>query len=162
MTRVPVQQDSLHRQARLVAIGASFLFAGLALYVAARPTSVFGPLAPDWHLSIPRAHALRTLLGSAPTFVHVVAFSLITAAVVRLTTRRALLVCATWAVIEIAFELLQLPVLGSRLLSHAALPSVPLVRNYIAGTFDPADIIAAVLGAAFAAYVLTLHRTRLP
>lgn len=158
MPPVPHQQDSPHRQARLIALAGSLLIAGLAIYLTARPASLFGPLAPAWHLPASVPPPLRTLLGSAPTFVHVIAFILITAALVRRDRRATVLVCGAWALTEILFEILQLRSLGGWLLAHEVIRSAPFATRHLAGTFDPLDILAALLGAALSARFLTLSR----
>jgi hypothetical protein len=148
--------------ARLLALGGALLVIGLAIYTTARPTTPFGPSASDWRLFPSSSGALATLLGSAPTFVHVIAFTLMTASVVRHTGRDVLLIAGGWAAIEILFELLQLPSLGNWLLGHHTLRSLPFAASYLTGTFDPADIVAALLGAALSARFLTPPSTRTP
>jgi hypothetical protein len=142
---------------RFFAFGFAWLAAGFVVYTIARPPTViaFLPRAPSFIELVPSQ--LRPLLGPAPTFVHVLAFSLMTASVVGRTQKRRLFVCAGWAAIEIAFELAQYPASRHWLLdSPASISSIPYVRDYLlGGTFDCADVLAAILGAALAGLFLT-------
>lgn len=141
---------------RFFAFGFAWLAAGLVVYAIARPPTVvpFLPRAPSFIELVPSQ--LRPLLGPAPTFVHVLAFSLMTASVVGGGQKRRLFVCAAWAAIEIAFELAQYPAIRHLLLhSTASTPSMSYVSDYlVGGTFDCADVLAAILGAASAGLFL--------
>ena len=102
-------------------------------------TSIFGPLGN--HL---------------PTFLHTLAFILITAAILRPWPRQLPAICATWFVIECLFELGQIAPIDARLAS--ALPAwfdgVPVLEittdYFIRGTYDPLDILSIGLAAVIA------------
>lgn len=153
-------QSGLRSDTRTFVVGVACLAAGVLIYTVARPLTVLGfpPVAPSVRAALP--DAVVALLASAPTFVHAFAFSMMTAAIVGGRERRLLLVCGAWAAVEIVFELAQSPELGAWLLrSPAAAIPIPYLREYLgSGTFDVADILAALGGAALAARSLTLQR----
>ena len=147
-----------HYKPRLFAFGFGWFLAGLIVYLVARPgtTSTFFPEAIRMAPSMP--HWLHSLLGPAPTFVHVLSFSLMSAALVGRTYMRQLLLCGGWGIIEILFELAQYPSVRDRLLRVNLLSSTPFISSFLArGTFDCADILAAIFGAALAG--LFIHST---
>jgi hypothetical protein len=149
----------VRRQVILFASGGLWLVVGAAFYAIVRPPAALRTILPGPFAFAEPPTAAGPLLGSAPTFVHAVAFSLLTAAALRGSARR-FVICGGWAAIEIAFELLQHPRVGPWLLANAPLSSMPFMRAYLTGTFDPADVLAALLGSAAAFCVLTLlHRT---
>ena len=160
LVSVTAHQSKLRSDARTFALGLACLAAGVLIYTVARPLTVLGfpPVAPSVRAALP--DAIVALLASAPTFVHTFAFSMMTAAIMGGGQRRLLLVCGVWAAVEIVFELAQSPVLGTWLLQSpvAAIP-IPYLREYLgSGTFDVADILAALGGAALAAWSYTLQR----
>ena len=142
---------------RFFAFGLAWLAVGFVVYTIARPPTAvaFLPQAPRFLALVPSQ--LRPLLGPAPTFVHVIAFSLMSASLISTSPKRRIFVCGGWAAIEIAFELAQHPAIRRWLLQHtASISSIPYVRDYlVGGTFDWADVLAAILGAAFAGLLLT-------
>jgi len=120
------------------------------------------------------APALAALTGSnlfgafglwLPSFVHPFSFSLFTAAVLPPASAPRHGVCVAWGAVNLAFEMGQHPRVSASLAellqgSLGAMPlSQPLTRYFIDGTFDPGDIVAALLGALAASAVLHLvHR----
>lgn len=126
------------RTAVLLASGIAALCAGVAVYALDRPPASVGFLP---HGLAAGSGMFGALSGPLPTFVHSMAFALITAALLAPTRRAALLACAAWAAINIVFEVSQ----------H------PIFRDFagfgLRGSYDPFDLLAAVLGAA-AAYLL--------
>lgn len=98
--------------------------------------------------------------GSLPSFVHVFAFSLLTAAALPNRRRPWYSACAAWAVVNALFELGQHESLRGPLVS--ALHSLwgpssivkPVADYFTLGTFDPMDLLAVGLGAVAAAAVL--------
>ena len=144
---------------RFFVFGVAWLVTGFVVYMIARsPTVVaFFPQAPSLAVLLPSS--LRLLLGPVPTFVHVLAFSMMSASIVGRTHKRRLFICGVWAVIEIAFELAQYPVISHWLQQCMAGSSMPYVHDYLVhGTFDYKDILAAIIGAAFAGLILTSTR----
>ena len=113
------------------------------------------------------AHGRHPLFGVVgdylPTFVHVYAFILLTAAVAGSTKARLSGVCAAWFVVASLFELAQLPAVSP--IIAAAVPAwfarVPVLDNtaayFLNGTFDVLDLLSIALGtvAAYVTVVLT-------
>lgn len=95
-----------------------------------------------------------------PSFVHPLAFGLLTAACWSSAAGPRYAACLVWGLVNIAFEVGQHPSF-SRLWADALLTGEasgplmePLARYFVWGTFDPFDIVAAVLGSLVAAFVL--------
>src|SRR6516165_4604236 len=103
----------------LFAWGLVWLAVGFVIYATARPATIFAFFP---HASNPAAvpARLRWVLGPAPTFVHVIAFSLMSAAVIARTRRQIYGVCGAWAAIEVGFELAQHPAFRTWLAHHGA------------------------------------------
>ena len=128
--------------------------AGVVLYVIDRPV-------PHVYLLpsvIAFAGSPGTIPGaisaSLPSFVHVYAFSLLTAAVAgSRSTRSGALIAGAWCAIDVLFELGQHTAFAPHI--SGAMPAwfgdVPLLENigpyFLRGTFDPADLVATVAGA---------------
>lgn len=148
---------------RLFGYGIAWLALGLFVYLVARPRTIvpFFPQALNLAALVPSQ--VRSLLGSVPTFLHVLAFSLMSGALVGRTHTRRLFVCGAWAGIEIVFELGQYPAVRQWLLQQwDPMPSIPYVHDYlIGGTFDYADVFAAIFGAALAGLFVTQTKRRL-
>lgn len=123
----------------LVGLGAVALLTGAAVYALWRP----GPA--------PTSALVAALAGSAPSLLHAFAFTLWTALAVRGRPRTVWAVALTWVTLESAMEAFQHPAL------HALLPAV--VRSRWAGTFDPWDLLASLLGAALAGVLAWRHAT---
>jgi hypothetical protein len=99
-----------------------------------------------------------------PSFVHPLAFSVFTAALLPPRAAYAYGACVAWAVVNVAFEVGQHPALSARVADalHAVFGTwapAQRVANYLTrGTFDVGDIVAAVLGATAAALLLRERR----
>jgi hypothetical protein len=116
-----------------VSLAAAALLTGYALYAVARPHTHWFLL---WHVTPlfdPNASSISWLIGSAPSFLHTLAFALLLALAVGGDRRRRCAACLAWGAIEIIAELAQLPPGG-----------------LLAGTFSVVDIVAVVLGTASA------------
>ena len=95
-----------------------------------------------------------------PSFVHTFSFSLFTATALGLGPVPRCGACAAWCLVNVAFEFGQ----HTQLKAHwadalqggwAAAPGAwPLFQYFLRGTFDVADVAAAVAGAVAAAAVL--------
>jgi len=137
------------------------LLVGVLIYAVARPTPAwFVPVALHWPLQF--GSGWPTAVGSAPTFLHVVAFSLLTA-IVRGGGRTATaLSCLGWTCTNLLFELGQHPVASQVLTRHipTGLDRLWLLDQlrplFERGDFDPNDLCAAVLGGAFAYWLAHL------
>ncbi len=94
-----------------------------------------------------------------PSFVHVCAFALLTAALLDGGRRLNEAVCLGWLSVNVAFELGQHPKLATSVANAAPawFAQVPILNKtpiyFLSGTFDPLDILFAALGA-LTAYML--------
>lgn len=148
------------RPAGLGAIAAAALLLGLVVYLSDRPSASA--------LLIPRFEAFgdRQLFGVVgqwlPSFLHPLAFSLLTAAALPSQTAPRYGVCMVWGLVNLGFEVGQHAatkgLLASALLEvfGRAPPARWLADYFLNGTFDIGDVIAAVLGALAAAALLGL------
>jgi hypothetical protein len=144
--------------ASLVMTGGIALALGLIVYLSDRNAS---------HAAlIPAVAALggSNLFGALgqwlPAAVHPFAFSLFTAAALPSRSAWRYGACAAWCMVNITFELGQHPLVSGYLVgvlqtgSGQSAPRSTLASYFLHGTFDRADIVAAVLGALAAAVVL--------
>lgn len=145
-------------------LGLGVLLVGLAVYLVDRPEQTL-PVTASLAAWLSGTPVTFGVLGwQLPTFTHVFAFSMFSAAVLGTSTRRgAFCVVLAWLAVEVGFELGQSSALLPQWLhglaeapdAHAWLAAL---RDYFAlGTFDPGDLTAAALGSAgaFAAILLT-------
>ena len=146
------------RAALLVLIGCVALSLGLLVYLADRVGS--------HAVLVPSIAALegRNLFGALgqwlPSFVHPLAFSLFTAAVLQPGAAARWGACTFWGLVNVAFEVGQHQALVSAW--SAALRgdvgdwAIPrsMLNYFLRGTFDPYDVCAALLGALAAGAVL--------
>jgi len=111
-----------------------------------------------------RQHFFGTLGGWLPSFVHPLAFSLFSAALLVPRPRWQYGACAFWFAVNVAFEIGQHPqirgVLADALRHGLGQGHVAraLENYFLRGTFDVGDLVAAALGAALAARILYWHR----
>ena len=118
-------------ETRLCAGAALVLAAGALFYVCARGAHPLTTVPAVWG-------------GSLPTLLHSAAFALLALAVTAPWPRLAPWVCAGWLAVEAGFELFQLESVAR--IANVAGPETPWLRAFLAGTFDPADLLAAVAG----------------
>jgi hypothetical protein len=146
------------RAALLVFVGFASLSAGVLVYLGDRVAS---------HATlIPSIAALGGLnlfgaLGQwLPSFVHPLAFSLFTAAVLKPGVAACWAACTFWAIVDIAFEVGQHPALAATWTAalHGGLGQWAIaratLRYFLQGTFDPYDVCAVMLGALIAGALL--------
>jgi hypothetical protein len=94
----------------------------------------------------------RALSDSLPSFVHVLAFALLTALVWARTRQQAIVAVAAWWWLDLLFELAQLGAVRAALQGHAWL------RHWPQGEFDGADVLALSVGALLAAALVWRSR----
>lgn len=110
-------------------------------------------------LSLSPSPVFGALGGSLPSFAHVCAFALLTAALLEGGRRLNQAICLGWLSVNVAFELGQHPRLAECIAN--AVPAwfarVPILdqtpQYFLNGTFDPLDLFFATLGA-LTAYLL--------
>jgi hypothetical protein len=147
-------------QASLIACGVIALALGVFVYLADRPAGSAALL--PW-AGIHSASALLGAIGGwLPSFTHVVAFALLTAATARPALAPPYWTCMLWCAIDLAFETAQLPAWQApvvdtlrRAAGEGALTSL-FTRYVERGTFDPGDLAAITAGALAAAALLSL------
>jgi hypothetical protein len=131
--------------------------AGLVVYAVDRPAPQVYLLPFVLALSDSPRSSFGAIGASLPSFLHVFAFSLLTAAVVASrSARTAAIIAGAWCGTDLLFELGQHPALAP--IIDATLPSwfagVPMLENvgpyFLLGSFDPADLAATVVGATLA------------
>jgi hypothetical protein len=142
----------------LVGAGCAALSIGVLVYLADRAAQ-HAVLMPD--IAVFGVRNLFGVLGQClPSFVHALAFSLFTAAVLKPGSTARLGACGFWGAVNVAFEVGQHPAFSpmwaAALLGEAGNWAIaPCVLNYfLHGTFDPQDVCAAVLGASAAGVFL--------
>ena len=142
-----------------IAIGSGALAIGAMIYLTDRPaTSVYFIRVLFRNLSFYRGAPSHfgTLGYNLPAFIHVFAFSLLSAGVMRSAYRHKALICLFWFLVDTLFELGQkFPDLAIRWIPDwfNRIPFLENTSNYFRyGTFDLWDIVTYGAGA-LAAYV---------
>lgn len=151
---------SIRRVARLTAWGGMVLTVGLLVYLTDRVASraIFQP-----SIAMPGVSHVFGLLGQwLPSFVHPLAFSLFTAAVLKPGTAARMGACAFWGAVNVAFELGQHAVLKPAWLwalqgwSGELAVTRAVVHYELRGTYDRMDLFAVALGVLAAAVFIRL------
>lgn len=148
----------MKRPALLFFVGSVALSAGVLVYLADRIAS-HAALIPSIAMLGGR-HLFGTLGQWLPSFVHPLAFSLFTAAVLKPGVAAACGACTFWALVDVAFEVAQHPALTASWTAalHGGVGEWVIARStfnyFLQGTFDPYDICAAMLGALAAGALL--------
>lgn len=149
----------LHKPSTVrVLLGVFLLTVGTTVYLLDRSWQQLA-IAQVIPLTHSRSPVFGALGGSLPSFAHVCAFALLTAALLDGGRRLNQVICFGWLVANVTFELGQHPKLATSLAS--AVPAwfahVPILDKtptyFLSGTFDPLDILFATLGA-LAAYLV--------
>ena len=139
-------------------LGVSLLLLGASVYLLDRSWQQLA-IADLIPLTLAPSPVFGALGGSLPSFAHVCAFALLTAALLDGGRRLNQMICLGWLSVDVAFELGQHPKLATFIAS--AVPAgfkhvsvLDKTPNYfLSGTFDPLDILMATLGA-LTAYAL--------
>jgi hypothetical protein len=143
--------------------GVVVLAAGILFYLIARsPEQVyFLPNGLDLNTEWSRHPGAWT--GSLPSFVHALAFTLMTTSVLGcMRFRCTLAVGISWLFIDFFFEFAQHPVPGTWLAAHTPdwFSYFPVLENtrpyFMSGTFDLLDLVGTFLGVALAVVIVTL------
>ncbi len=149
---VPVRQ--CRPEAGMLLLATLLLAAGIFVYVLERGAAVH--FLSGWAIA-PAATDVFGLLGHhLPTFLHTLAFILITAAILRPWPHTLPFNCVAWFGIECLFELGQRPPFDNVVAAlipawFKATPVLEFTTDYfIGGTFDTLDIVSIGLGAAIA------------
>lgn len=154
-------RQTLPKRAFLLVAAAIMLIIGMAVYVLDREAGTVYFLSPFWSLDHSTS-LFGPLGGQLPEFVHVYAFSLLTAITFTISRRVVLSSCCFWWLLDSLFELGQHPVISPHIASRIPqwFSHVPFLENsasyFMYGTYDPWDLLAILLGglAAYGTLVL--------
>lgn len=158
--RRDARSSALIREPCLLLAAVRWLAFGILIYALARPPTEMFPFISQHRFMLTSLRRLICFLGPLPTFVHVMAFSLLSAAIVGVEFRRVAVVSGGWMSVEVVFELAQYPVARDWLLQHQSwIEWIPYARSFLMwGTFDWADVTAAFLGAGLSVWTLRTYR----
>lgn len=137
---------------------ALFLICGLFFYLICRNHTFVNVYLGHINYFDEYAYLCNTLIvGSLPSFIHTVAFSLLTSAIIEGTRTNDFLVCISWFLAECIFEALPLfkqyiPL--SILLTNDNIVTYGLNTYLTYGTYDHHDICAIALGAIVSGYIM--------
>ena len=146
--------------AALVVLGLLVLAVGVLPYLTDRSAS--RTLLIPAVQGLASLHLFGTMGGWLPSLAHTFCFSLFTAAALGPVAGPRHGACAAWSFINVAFEFGQHAQLKAHLADAVqggwgSMPwARPLAQYFLRGTFDIADVAAAVAGAIAAAAVLSL------
>jgi len=154
----PADSSKSADAALLVMMGGVALALGLIVYLTDR-NAAHAALIPTvaW---LSGSNLFGALGQWLPAAIHPFAFSLFTAAALPSCSASRYGACAAWCAVNIAFELGQHPLVSGYLIGalqasgDQSVPGRMLAKYFLHGTFDGADMIAAVLGALAAAAVV--------
>ena len=154
-----------------VLIGLSCLIFGMLVYLFYRPPEQTYFIYISG-LNINLYNTLPNIFGvignTLPSFVHVFAFTLITAGMIACRKRGYLIICLSWLTLDVTFEFGQKFNAFFSSLVPAWFNRFPFLENttnyFSRGTFDQADIASAMIGSALAYWVLiaTMDERKLP
>lgn len=154
-------------EASLLALAALLLVVGVLVYAIDRDGAAY--FLAGWTAGHGGVEVFGPLADHLPTFLHVLAIVLLTAAVLRPWPKMLPAIALGWFTVECLFELGQLSPLDARI--AAALPAwlddVPVLEAsagyFINGTCDPFDVLSIGLGAAVAFWIVrTIERGDTP
>lgn len=127
-------------------VGGFTLLIGLVLYFLFRPShsaAIFSWLSIDGPYWVVSNTIVRNILGSAPTFLHVFAFSCLTCAMVdKPSLGDVAWISASWSVVNMLAELGQLARSYDFCVDVVLMPYSYFCR----GVFDPIDLLLAAIG----------------
>lgn len=144
----------------LAAIAALTL--GFCIYLIDRqPETVY--LISNGHLLADIESPIFGIMGTyLPTFLHAYAFILLSVVVFAQTHRQVLIICFSWLIIDIIFELAQISMIAQSVAVHipAWFSGVPFLENtadyFLMGTFDTLDIFSIIAGTLTAYMTISL------
>ena len=149
----------LERCKWLLLIGLTVLLLGTLVYILDRPPEQ-APVLSDLSLFESAPAVFGSLGHSFPTFAHVFAFCLLTAALLGNARKNAAIICLGWFYVDAAFELGQTQTVAESLRPFIPqwfehLPILNQAGSFFGnGTFDVIDLISIALGAVTAYFVI--------
>ena len=140
--------------------GLLFLLAGALFYLLFRPAGSVRLLPLSFFHPIDTSHwgaILQVVLGSFPELVHTTGFALLTCAVWKGDRRISAWICLSWAVINVLFELGQLPPVARWISNQPGSDHARFITAFfLNGTFDQFDLYASILGG-WLAWIIVVH-----
>jgi len=146
-----------------ILIGTAGLLIGILVYLVDRPpdqTYFIYKSSIDISLYNTLPNIFGTIGNNLPTFIHVFSFILITAGLISCQKRGYLVICISWFVVDIAFELGQKYQLFAINIIPDLFAGIPIIENtenyFLKGTFDHLDLISISIGSALAYFLLSV------
>lgn len=149
-------------EVRLFWLATLLLIFGIIVYAVDRGGAVY--FLPDWLATDGETAIFGPLGDRLPTFVHTLAFILITAAVLWPWPRLLPVICWSWFALECLFEIGQHQALAQRIADvvPAWFDGIPMLEAtpvyFTSGTFDVLDILSIGLGAITAYLLVRIFR----
>jgi hypothetical protein len=128
------------------------LAVGCLFYAAFRPADSVYFLPQAFSLYNNYIGSLGRIGNSLPSFIHVLAFSLLTASIVKRSQKNILQVCIFWVLVNLVFEAGQHSAISLNIVQQLPVwfEHIPVLENsanyFIHGRFDIWDLFAAFLG----------------
>ena len=148
----------MNKQVQIAVIATSALCIGALVYVFDRQLESVYFLSKSLSLSSPAVNLFGNVGNYLPTFIHVYAFILLTAACLNASQKQLIYICVTWLFIDLLFEVTQLEPVAQWIASGVAnrFDGVLVLENitpyFLHGVFDISDIYSIAAGAV-AAYL---------
>jgi len=148
----------MSRQREMLAIAIGALCMGVLLYALDRQHDHVYFLSAWTPANSPTARVFGTLGNYLPTFIHVYAFILLTAAVAAPAMNKIIPICLAWFTLDCLFEVAQIDSSARWIAQHIPdwFSGVPFLENtasyFLFGTFDVLDLLSIAAGTV-AAYV---------
>lgn len=154
----------IHDEFFQVSVALIALILGILIYATTRSSQqvFFLQYLPELDLNIP--FQMSSIIYSLPSFLHIYAFILLTAAVAQKQIHHVRYICLFWLVVEVLFEFGQQHDIAIAFSNHISgwfshyvwLETIP--NYFLHGTFDPLDIMCLVLGM-FAAFATLMKKS---
>jgi hypothetical protein len=156
-----IGQNSVNLKQILIG-GVVLVFGALVYLIARHPESTY--FVQQSNINLGLYNAVPDFFGpihrSLPAFSHVFAFILLTSGFTTCGKMGSLIVCLSWFLIDLAFELGQKFYAWVPIVIPEWFEGIPILENtrdyFILGTFDIFDVAAIAVGA-LSAYVVTWH-----
>jgi hypothetical protein len=150
----------------MIIIALVALAIGIVVYIYDRPASHIY-FVPELLSHYQQGTRLFGFVGyHIPEFVHVFAFSLLTAAIFGRHKKDAMFICLFWLFIDALFEIAQYQKIANSVVPYIPdwFNEIPLLENtknyFLYGRFDVLDLIAIATGAAIAYFMILFMYTR--
>ena len=140
-------------------VAAMLLAVGLLVYLLDRPADRIYFIPDGWKFAMGAGQVFGPVGAYLPTFVHVVVFVLISSVLLAPWHFRNMSICLLWFGIDSLFELAQHEAIATRVadIVPSWFEGVIFLENtssyFLAGTFDPLDLLSIALGS-IAAYLV--------